>query len=77
MSGGSETIRRSPSMFRESFENACTLSRLRALATTLSRRLRIFLPTSSRICGISFSISKRVYQTSRLRIRANCAIRER
>ena len=36
-------MRRSPSTSRESFENACTLSRLNALATTLSRRLRILL----------------------------------
>ena len=52
ISGGSETMRRSPSTSRESFEKACTLSRRNAFATALSRRLRIFPPTCERSCGM-------------------------
>ena len=85
ISGGSLTKRVSPSTTSVSFSRACMLSRVLALASSLSARaltldrvlsapLRPSRPSSPPICRSTASMSTREYHTSRSRSLANLAI---
>ena len=74
MSGGSLTIRGSPSTTWVSLSNAWMLSFVRAFSTRRSASLRPFLSSSAWSRGSPSWICMRAYQTSRLRIDANSRI---
>ena len=77
ISGGSLTIRGSPSTTRVSFLNAARLSFVRAFATLRSARLTTFPLTSEEKRATMSSMSTREYQRSIVRIEANEAIASR
>ena len=70
ISGGSLTIRASPSTICVSLEAADVLSRVRALASAFEVRLTIFGFSCSASSSIVSAMSRRAYQTSRLVIAA-------
>ena len=71
ISGGSPTIRGSPSTTWVSFLKACMLSLVLALSSAFSARLSIAFGASCRIVDIRSSTSRCEYQTSRLVLPAN------
>ena len=74
ISGGSATIRRSPSTTRVSLEKADMLSRVRALARLFSVRLAIFAVICEPSSPSAASTSRCEYHTSRFFIAAKLAI---
>ena len=77
ISGGSLTIRGSPSTIRVSFLNAARLSLVRAFASLRSARLTTFELTSLDMRAKMSSMSMREYQRSSVRVEANAAIASR